>query len=146
MKLVNRETHQAIRALLAMAEDGLEKTTVGELAKRTDIPRPFLRKIVQTLSKEGILESSRGKGGGFRFAVPPDRIFLTRLIQVFQGPLKLHECLFQKKFCDDLDVCPLRRKIQKLENAMLAELAATTIGTLSREYAAGRSPESNTGG
>lgn len=67
MKLVNRETHHAIRALVGMAESGLEKTTVVELAKRTDIPRPFLRKIVQTLNKEGILESSRGKGGGFRF-------------------------------------------------------------------------------
>lgn len=138
MKIVNRETHQAIRALLAMAEDGLDKTTVAELAERTDIPRPFLRKIVQILNKEGILKSSRGKGGGFRFAVLPERIFLTRLIQVFQGSLKLHECLFQKKFCDDLKVCPLRRKIQKLENAMLAELAATTIGSLSREFAAAR--------
>lgn len=146
MKLVNRETHYAIRALVAMAESGLEKTTVAELANRTDIPRPFLRKIVQTLNKEGILESSRGKGGGFRLALPPDRIFLTRLIQVFQGSLKLHECLLRKKFCNDLKVCPLRRKIQKLENVMLAELAATTIGTLAHEFAADRASQSDIGG
>jgi len=146
MKLVNRETHHAIRALMTMAESGLEKTTVAELAKRADIPQPFLRKIVQTLNKEGILESSRGKGGGFRFAAPPDRIFLTRLIQVFQGSFKLHECLFRKKFCNDLKVCPLRRKIQKLENAMLAELAATTIGTLAREFAVDRASKFVSGG
>ena len=146
MRLVNRETHQAIRALLAMAEDGLDKTTVAELSKRTDIPRPFLRKIVQILSREGILKSSRGKGGGFSFAFLPERIFLTRLIQIFQGSIKLHECLFRTKFCNDLKACPLRRKIQKLENTMLAELAATTIGSLAREFAAGRPPESGTGG
>jgi len=138
MKIVNRETHYAIRALVLMAEDGLEKTTVAELAKRADIPRPFLRKIVQTLNKEGILESFRGKGGGFRLAVPPDRIVLTRLIQVIQGSLRLHECLFRKKFCSGLKNCPLRRKIEKLENAMLAELTATTIGWLAREFAASR--------
>ena len=51
MKFINRDTHYAIRALTAMAEDGLEKTTVAELARRTDVPRPFLRKIVQTLNR-----------------------------------------------------------------------------------------------
>lgn len=138
MKILNRDTHYAIRALTAMAEDGLEKTTVAELAERTDIPRPFLRKIVQTLNREGILASSRGKRGGFRFAEHPDRIVLIRLIQIFQKSLELHECLFRKKYCAGPKNCPLSRKINELENVLLAELGATSIGSLAREFSAVR--------
>jgi Rrf2 family protein len=141
LKFINRDTHYAIRALTAMAEDGLEKTTVAELARRTDVPRPFLRKIVQTLNREGILASSRGKGGGFRLAESPDRIVLIRLIQIFQKSPGLHECLFRKKFCPGPVDCPLSRKIKKLENGLLAELAATSIGALAREFSAGRAAE-----
>jgi Rrf2 family protein len=135
MKLINKDTDYAVKALVSVAQKSEGRITVSGLAKETDIPGPFLRKIFQTLNKEGILESSKGKGGGFRLAIPPERIFLTRIIQIFQGPIKLNECLFKKKFCSDMKICPLKKKIESLEDVLLAELAATTIGSLAKEIA-----------
>jgi Rrf2 family protein len=135
MKIINRDTDYAVKALVYIARNDAGKVTVSGLALETHIPRPFLRKIFQNLNKEGILESSKGKNGGFRLALPPDQIFLTRIIRIFQGSIKLNECLFKEKFCADIRNCPLKKKIDALENHVLAELAATTIGSLARDAA-----------
>jgi Rrf2 family protein len=121
-----------------MAERGPIKITVPDLARVTGVPRPFLRKIFQTLSKEGILESSKGKQGGFRLAIPPDQIVLARIFRIFQGSLPAHDCLLREPFCVDLKDCPLKRRVERLENTLLAELAATTIDSLAKEFAASR--------
>ena len=88
MKLLTRNTDYAVRAICYMAKRGEGVISVTELVKSLKIPRPFLRKILQTLNKKGIVRSSKGIGGGFRLAVAPGKIYLVDLIKVFQGPLK----------------------------------------------------------
>jgi Rrf2 family protein len=83
MKLLNRDTDYAVKALLYITQNNPKRMSVSELVKALDIPRPFLRKILQILNREGVLDSSRGKGGGFVLAVPPEKILLTCLIDIF---------------------------------------------------------------
>ena len=108
-----------------------EIVSVSDLVRELKIPRPFLRKILQELSNRELLISYKGKGGGFRLAVSPDRIFLIDLIELFQGPVKLNECLFKKKVCPDIKTCPLRKKLLNIENLVMTELKSITLKSLS---------------
>ena len=132
MKLITKNTDYAIRALCTMAENNNDKkiSSVSELVKVLKIPRPFLRKILQILHKKKILDSYKGQGGGFSLAIAPDKIFVVKLMEIFQGPLKLNNCSFIKDICPDVNSCRLRRKIDTIERHLLSELKSTTITSL----------------
>jgi len=130
MKLITRDTDYAIRALLFLAREKDRTVSVAELVRSLKIPRPFLRKIMQTLNKRGVLISRKGNGGGFELARPADKIFILDLIRIFQGPATLNQCLFKKTLCPDRSACPLRKKIASLEKAVFSELKKTTIAGL----------------
>ena len=132
MKLITRDTDYAIRAICFMAENKKEVTSVSELAQKLKMPRPFLRKILQILNKKEVLISFKGKSGGFKLKRKPKEIFITDLIEVFQGQLKLNECIFKKKICPSVDRCILREKVGEIEQRVISELKFITIASLLR--------------
>ncbi|MEW5901929.1 MAG: Rrf2 family transcriptional regulator, partial [Acidobacteriota bacterium] len=138
-RLINRETDYAVKALLQIARNPSARIPVSELAEKLGIPHPFLRKILQTLQKKGVVLSSKGKGGGFVLALRPRRIHLLDVMKIFQGPLDLSRCLFRKKLCPDLRTCPLRKKIIALEKLVVRELKVTTLHSLLAEEGSGSS-------
>jgi len=103
---------------------------VPELVKELKIPRPFLRKILQGLGKRGIVRSYKGIGGGFRLAKHPEDIAVMDLVEVFQGPIKVNECMFKKELCPDRAKCALKQKIDKIEKYVISELGSITIDDL----------------
>jgi Rrf2 family protein len=133
MKLLNRDTDYAVKALLYITQNNPKRMSVSELVNALDIPRPFLRKILQILNREGVLNSFKGKGGGFVLAMPPEEILLTRLIDIFQKPVKLTECIFKEKICSDIGTCPLKKRIDALEQHVISELESITIESLLKE-------------
>jgi len=130
VKLITRNTDYAVRALCCIAEQKQEVISADQLVKSLEMPRPFLRKILQTLNKEGLLNSSKGKGGGFALAVSPEKITLTDVMKIFQGPLKLNECTFKKKVCPNIKDCPLKKKIDEIEKEVILRLKAITLESL----------------
>ena len=130
MKLITRDTDYAIRALCFIAKNRERLITASELVKQLKIPRPFLRKQLQILNKKGILKSYRGIKGGFKLAIPPEKILLVDLIETFQGPLSLNECIFKKQLCPNRSICALRHKLCKIERRVISELNAITISSL----------------
>lgn len=130
MKLITRDTDYAVRAIAFIAESKKEMVPTDELVRRLKIPRPFLRKILQVLNKDGILVSYKGKGGGFSLGQSVKKIFLLDIMKAFQGDVKLNECVFKKRVCPDIKTCPLRKKITRIERTVLKELKAITIASL----------------
>jgi len=130
MKLITRDTDYALRAICYIAKNSKRVISVNELVLNLKMPRPFLRKILQRLNKEGILRSSKGANGGFIINTPPGRIFLTDLISIFQGPLKLNECFFRKKICPNENKCNLKKIITGIESDVLKRLKKVSIRSL----------------
>ncbi len=130
MKLITRDTDYAVRALCYMAGTKKQMISVPDLVKELKVPRPFLRKILQTLNKRGVLRSSKGRGGGFVLAVAANKIFLVDLIEIFQGPLRLNECIFKKRVCPNRTTCRLKKKIDAVERYVISELESVTIMSL----------------
>lgn len=130
MKLITRDTDYAVRALCCIAEQKQELISADQLVKSLEMPRPFLRKILQTLNKEGLLNSSKGKDGGFALAVSPGEITLTDVMKIFQGSIRLNECKFKKSDCPHINDCLLKKKIDEIEKEVIAKLKAITISSI----------------
>jgi len=129
MKLITRDTDYAIRALCFIAKKK-RRISAQELVEELKIPRPFLRKILQALNKEGVLNSHKGQGGGFDLAITPSKISLLSLVRIFQGPLTLNVCTFRKKICPGTKLCKVRKKIDEIQEYVSGELGGVTIESL----------------
>jgi Rrf2 family protein len=130
MKLINRDADYAVKALVAVARRGDETVPVTALTAELGLPRPYLRKILQTLGRRGIVRSAKGRGGGFVLARPAGRIAVADVIRAFQGEISLHDCLFKKKLCPDVATCPLRESIGRLESRLVRDLEALTVASI----------------
>ncbi len=130
MKLITRDTDYAVRSLMFIAASKRRIVPVSTLVNRLKIPRPFLRQILQILNKKGILKSYKGPGGGFELAILAKQILLVDLMKIFQGPLKLNECILKKQICPNKNICPLRKKIISIEQEVVSQLSSITIASL----------------
>jgi Rrf2 family protein len=119
-----------MRALCYIAKQGEGSVSVTEMVADLKIPRPFLRKILQTLSGEGLLRSTKGQGGGFSLSRSAEKVPLTDLIRIFQNTIQLNECVFKKKICPNRSTCLLKREIDAIEQDVLKRLRGITIASL----------------
>jgi DNA-binding IscR family transcriptional regulator len=113
--MLSRSAQYAIRALAYLAMRGRGQWVLARrIAAAVDIPSPFLAKILQTLAIEGILESQRGRNGGFRLVRDPDRL-----------------CVLGQKVCSDESACPLHHTWKHSLNSFRHRLQTTTLTDLS---------------
>ncbi|MFQ5952150.1 MAG: RrF2 family transcriptional regulator [Candidatus Omnitrophota bacterium] len=133
MRLILKNTDYAMRALCFMAKDKEKIYSVAELSQELEIPSPFLKKILQKLDEKKIITSHRGRSGGFKMALPPNRIFLVDLIKIFQGPINLNKCFIKQKICPDIRTCALRSIVAKIEDNVKQELESVTIESLLKQ-------------
>jgi Rrf2 family protein len=129
MKLITRNTDYALRAICYIAQQK-QVVTVTELVKILGVPRPFMRKILQRLSKERVLDSYKGQAGGFKLKIGPARIFVIQIMRIFQGPVGLNGCFLKKDICPNKGKCVLRKKIHAIEDDALRQLKRINIASL----------------
>lgn len=132
MKILNRDTDYAVRALVYMAKSPKQIVSVKALVEDLHMPRAFSRRLLQILSREYILRSSKGQGGGFELRVLPKEIRLLDLVKIFQKRFIETKCIFKKKTCPDVKTCLLRNIMQGIEKEILKELANVTIADLTK--------------
>ncbi|MGC8774705.1 MAG: Rrf2 family transcriptional regulator [Chlorobaculum sp.] len=130
MKVLNKETDYAVRALisLGMKSDGWVSAKV--ISDEQAIPYQFLRRILQELIRNGLVESKEGAGGGVRLAKEPGLIAVAEVIEIFQGKVQLSECMFRKQLCSNRANCVLRHEIMRIEKMVNNEFSQVTIGKL----------------
>jgi len=129
MKLITRNTDYALRAICFISKQE-DVVTVSELVKSLGVPRPFMRKILQKLNKERILESSKGQGGGFKLKLPPEKIYIIGIMRIFQAQVGLNGCFLKKEVCPNKGKCVLRKKIRNIEENVFRQLREINIASL----------------
>lgn len=130
MKLITRDTDYALRAICFISKQKGRTVSVSELARELKIPRPFLRKILQVLTKRQVLISHKGIGGGFILGKPVGELYLVDLMRIFQGRFHLNECLLKKLVCPNAPTCILKHKIDNIEKYVVRQLKTITVGSL----------------
>jgi len=133
MKLSKRGEY-ALRSLINLgiaAKVGRSLLRVTELAKAEDLPIKFLEQVMQQLREAGIVESERGKHGGYRLAKPSDQIHIGEIVRLIDGPLAPIGCVSQTAYepcnCPDEVHCGLRMLMLDVRNAIAAILDRYTL-------------------
>jgi len=130
--MLSKKTQYAFKALTFIAERKKEgPVLIAEIAKKKKIPLKFLENILLELKKAGLLESKKGKGGGYFFKVDPKDIRLAQIMRLIEGPIALLPCVslnfYQKcKDCDEKK-CGLNKVMIQVRDNTLAILETKTV-------------------
>jgi len=130
-----RLTREAEYGLLAMTY--IATRPEGELAYRKEIaehhniPREFLAKVLQKLSRQGLIRSYRGIRGGYLLARVAGEISLADIVSAVDGPFALVECTRAEGCCPQEDVCAFKGVLHGLQASILGMLQRITVTDLS---------------
>jgi len=130
--LVTRETDYAVRCVLYLAQTDDQVANVSIVSRMMHIPKTFLAKIFQKLTKAGMLESIRGMNGGFRLVKKPSAISLLDVMHAIQGPLGINVCAVNSKKCSRSSTCSVHPVWVELRKEVDRRLQEQTIGKLVR--------------
>jgi Rrf2 family protein len=144
MRQLSKRTQYCLRALYALARDyGKGPTLIAQLAEEEAIPRKFLEQILLSLKSTGLVESKKGKGGGYTLVQPPEQITIGSVIRMVDGPLAPLPCASETRFrkcdeCIDIETCGTRIVMREVRDAVSHVLDSTTIAMVCSKVAAAR--------
>lgn len=130
--MLSKKTQYAFKALTFIAErKKAGPVLIADIAAKKKIPVKFLENILLELKKGGLLESKKGKGGGYFFKADPKDIRLAQVMRLIEGPIALLPCVslnFYRK-CQDCDEkkCGLNKVMIQVRDNMLAILENKTV-------------------
>ena len=120
-----------VRALLDLAQHANEGLIpASAIAKRQTIPEPYLERLLNTLSKQGIIRSHTGPQGGHALAMEPAKISLGLVMNVFGGNETLLGCLDDPSVRVQVGCCSQRDVWRSVDKAIEDILNNTTIADL----------------
>ena len=130
--MLSKKTQYALKALgYLAAKYGEGPVLISEISEHKKIPLKFLETILLDLKKANILDSKKGKGGGYYLLNSPKKITLAQAIRVVGGPIAMLPCVslnFYEK-CEDCDeaTCGLNRAMMQTRDATLKILEKKTL-------------------
>ncbi len=136
--MLNKKTQYAFQALMYLAENQDKgPVLIAEIAAAKKIPLKFLENILLELRKAGILESKKGKGGGYFLNLPPSKIRLADIIRKIDGPIAMLPCasLYFYERCSNCDEknCGLHDTMIEVRDATLKMLEGKTVADLVKQ-------------
>lgn len=139
MLALTRKTDYALVALSHLARQGGALVSARDLAERFRLPLSLLMNILNQLTRNGLVASTRGAKGGYRLGRPADQITLAQLIDAIESPLRLTLCcptdgdVADQRECDLQDVCPVQEPIQRVHLGLRQFLDEVTLASLTSE-------------
>ena len=136
--LFSRQCEYALQAVLALAVQGEGKrSSIKDLSKRLKLPYHFLAKILQQLTRKGLLSSLKGPTGGFALALPPGKITLFHIIEAIDGASVFNSCVLGLPECGGKHPCPVHDRWGALREEIYQMLVRKSVAELAAE---GRTP------
>ena len=131
--MLSQKSKYALKAAIALAHEfGQGPVLISDIAQRERIPRKFLELILLELRNKGILQSRKGKGGGYFLAREPAHVTLGEILRVVEGPLAPIPCVSKTAYmrcreCRDENTCGIRMVMKDVREATARILDSTTL-------------------
>jgi Rrf2 family protein len=135
---LTRAADYAVRVMITLAaKPPGTRASHTELADAVDCPRPFLAKVLQRLTRAGLILSHRGNVGGYELKKSRRSATVLQVVEAVEGPLLLNVCTGKRRNCRLQDACTAQSYwersqaavVQVLNSARVDELAAKTTVT-----------------
>ncbi len=128
--MFSKACEYGIRAVVCVASCGEhgQRMTLKEIAERIDSPEAFTAKIMQKLSRAGVMKSMKGPGGGFE--IPPElakRVHLSDVVSAIDGDGIYTGCALGLAECDNERPCPLHDHFLKVREDLRRMLEGTSV-------------------
>ena len=131
--MLSQKAKYALRALLALAEAGDDKSLlIGEIAERHNLPKKYLEQILLDLKHHGLVQSRRGRSGGYSLLKPAAEISFGQVVRIIDGPLAPLPCLSRMAYrrCEDCpgeESCAIRRVFGTIHQQTSGVLDRTSL-------------------
>ena len=129
--MISQTAEYALRAIVFMSEHKEKSHITSEIAEMTRVPAGYLSKVLQSLTRAGLVSSQRGLGGGFMLVKTPEDISIYEVIQAVDPIQRIHTCPL-KLAAHGVRLCALHRRLdnamalveQQFKNTSVAEILA----------------------
>jgi Rrf2 family protein len=131
--MLSQKARYALHALIVLANHGGgEPLMIADIAEQAAVPRKFLEQILLGLKKRGIVQSMRGRAGGYRLGRPAKEITFADIIRETDGPLALSPCVSVTAYhrcpdCRDEATCAIRKVLLAARDATAQVLESRTL-------------------
>lgn len=131
---LTRAADYAVRVMIHMA--GLPpgtRTSRTDLASAAGCPDQFLSKVLQDLTRAGLVVSHRGNTGGFELPAVRQGATVLEVIEAVEGPMRLNICLAHENACERQKWCPAHTMWARAQEALTGVLRNTSIAELASQ-------------
>lgn len=119
----------ALRAVVAIAQADKDIAATQWIAKITKVPPGYLPKVLQMLGRVGLVDSRRGLGGGFKLAIPADKLTVLQVINAVDPIKRIDKCPLDIA-AHGTTLCPLHKRLDEAIEHVERSFADTTIAEL----------------
>lgn len=137
--MFSKACEYAIRALIYIAQKTEHGGKVGtkEISKGIASPEHFIAKILQDLSRKGLVESTKGPNGGFFIGEDSKKHTLADIVNAVDGDFLFTGCALGLKSCSEKRPCPLHDEFKAIRTKMHDMLKSASVGEFNEELAQG---------
>jgi Rrf2 family protein len=129
--MISKTGVHAVRALIALGRIPAGTFAgAGQIAREIGAPQNYLGKLLQGMIDQGLVQSQKGLGGGFRLALPPQQIRLYDVLEPIERLSHWSRCILGRSACSDEQPCLIHARWKRVRQAYLHMLQSTTIADL----------------
>lgn len=137
--VLSRTSQYAMQALIYIATQAPGEPVLNrDIAERLNVPAAYLAKILQNLCKHGLLDSFRGRLGGFCLRDGMQKSTLMQVLQLTEGPDFTKNCILGLKECSDETACPMHFKWKPVKDKIIAMMNQMTLEELAKAVQTGK--------
>lgn len=131
MLALSKKVEYGLIALVHMsALKGRDVAPAKNIAESCSIPPDLLGKVLQGLTRGGLVESTAGAKGGYRLRRPLEQLTLGSVIEALEGPVRLSKCQKGPEQCRRYDVCTIRDPVARLRAQLLQFVNGVSLTVL----------------
>jgi Rrf2 family protein len=127
--MLSQTVEYALRAVVFLAQEPQTPRTTTQISEKVKVPLSYLRKIMQQLAKATIVESQRGKNGGFLLLSTPNTLTVLQVINAID-PIRPLDCCPLKENSTCTSLCPLHSMLQRVGATLQQEFASVFLSDL----------------
>jgi Rrf2 family protein len=132
--LFSRKCEYALQAILYLAlKPAGERTSIRELTTHIQMPSPFVAKILQNLSRQGLLASHKGPYGGFALARPARSISLHDVVEAIDGNGLANGCVLGFEKCSSSNPCSMHNDWKVIRDRLQSTLQKQDIAQMAKQ-------------
>lgn len=130
--MISQTLEYALRAVVTIAQHEGHSCTARQISEITQVPAPYLSKLMQRLVRAGVVHSQRGLHGGFVLAQQPSELTIWKVVDAVEPFKRIHECPLGIE-SHDSNLCPLHRRLDNAMEMVEELFRGTTIANVLAE-------------